>query len=107
MTADATDLVHVVTLAGQDYEDAVAAAEARGGCVDAVAEHLAQWDQGAEADEAARLWLDDMPALADLQRQPHQLHATRAGGLDYLVQINHQLGLYALYRPALTEEAAA
>lgn len=107
MTTADTRLVHVVTLTGQDYEDAVAAAEARGGSVDAVAEHLAQWDQGAETDEAALLWPDDMPTLTDLQHQRHQLHTARAGGLAYHLQIDHQLGLYALYRPALTQEVAA
>ena len=110
MTADTTGLVHVVTLTDQEYEAAVAAvaaADVQGGSVDAVAEHLAQWDQGTEADEAALLWPDGMPTLADLQRQRHQLHAARAGGLTYHLQIDHQFGLFALYRPALTQEATA
>ena len=106
MTTD-TRLVHIITLTGQDYDDAVQAAEAEGGSVDAVARHLAQWDHGAEADDAALLWPDDMPTRADLGRQRHQLHSARVGGLEYLVQIDHGLRMYALYRPTLTQEAAA
>ena len=34
------------------------------------------------------------------------LASARAGGLAYHLQIDHQLGLYALYRPALTQEVA-
>ncbi|QTP19093.1 hypothetical protein [Micrococcus luteus] len=106
MTTD-TRLVHVITLAGQDYDDAVQAAEAEGGSVDAVARHLAQWDYGTESDDAALLWPEDMPTRADLGRQRHQLHTARVRGLQYLVQIDHGLRMYALYRPTLTQEAAA
>lgn len=102
-----TRLVHVITLTGQDYDDTVQAAEAEGGSVDAVAQYLAQWDHGAEADDAALLWPEDMPTRADLGRQRHQLHIARVGGLEYLVQIDHGLCMYALYRPTLTQEAAA
>ncbi|QCP08426.1 hypothetical protein FDF08_10940 [Micrococcus luteus] len=105
MTTD-TRLVHIITLTGQDYDDAVRVAETEGGSVDAVARHLAQWDHGAEADDAALLWPEDMPTRADLGCQPHQLHAARVGGLGYLVQIDHGLRMYALYRPTLTQEAA-
>lgn len=106
MTAD-TRLVHVITLTGQDYDDAVQAAEAEGGSVDAVARHLAQWDYGTESDDAVLPWPEDMPTRADLGRQRHQPHTARVGGLEYLVQIDRGLCMYALYRPTLTQEAAA
>ena len=60
-----------------------------------------------EADDAALLWPDDMPTRADLGRQRHQLHSARVGGLEYLVQIDHGLRMYALYRPTLSAEEAA
>lgn len=104
---DTTRLVHVVTLTGQDYEAAVAAAEAAGGSVDAVAAHLARWDRGDEADDEAALWPHDMLTAADLGRLQHQLHRASAGGLDYWLLIDHQLRMYALYRAPLTEETAA
>lgn len=107
MSEPTTRLVHIVTLTGQDYDEAVQAAEAEGGSVDAVAEHLAQWDTGTETDQAALLWPHDMPTIQDLECQRHQLHTARAGGLTYHVQIDHGLRMYALYRPTLSAEEAA
>ncbi|WP_324701313.1 hypothetical protein [Micrococcus sp. HOU01] len=101
---DTVRLVRIVTATDQDYEVAVAEADAAGGSVDAVAAYLAQWDRGSEADDEAALWPEEMPTAAELGRLQHQLHCARAGGLDYWLLIDHQIGLYALYRAPLNRE---
>lgn len=99
--ADVQPLVHIVTATGEDFEAAVDAANSAGGSVDAVAAHHAQWDYGSETEQAVLLWPDGMPTMAILK---HQLHLAETGGLVYVLQLDHGLRHFALYRPTLTEE---
>lgn len=99
----ATDpLVCIVHLDGDDYEQAVDAANDQGGSVDAVAGYLAQWDYGRENDDAS--FVNGRTELADLENLPHQLHETEHGGLHYWLQIDHGLRFYALYRRPLDQK---
>lgn len=92
-------LVCVIFMQGQNYEDAVDAANALGGSTDAVVEHLAQWDYGKENDDAA--CVNGHIELVDLERQHHQLHEIDHGGLHYWLQLDHPAGIYGLYRRPL------
>lgn len=93
-------LVEIIHLDGSDYEDAVDAINDRGGSIKAAAEYLAGWDYGTENDNAAPL-TGDLTTREELERQPHMLHDVKVGGLDYIVQIDHMIGTYALYRAPL------
>lgn len=92
-------VVPIVTAWGDAYEAAVDAANDLGGSIDAVVEHLAQWDYGVETDDAAAV--NGHIQLAELEAWPHQLHEADHGGLHYWLVIDHHVGLYALYRRPL------
>src|SRR5699024_1898748 len=70
-------LVCVVFLQGQDYEDAVDAANNLGGSTEAVVAHLSQWDYGDENDAAAEV--NGYTERTDLERLRHQLHEVDHG----------------------------
>lgn len=93
-------LVCVVFLQGQDYNDAVDAANETGGSTEAVVKHLAQWDFGDETDGAATV--NGHTDLTELEHLPHQLHEVDHGGLHYWLQLDHRLGIYGLYRRPLS-----
>lgn len=99
-------LTHVVSLQGADYEAAVMAAEAMGGSVSAVVEYLARWDTGDEVDRDSAE-IGDSRLRSEVDALPHQVHEVTFGGLDYVLVIDHQVGLYALYRPQLEPSFAA
>lgn len=92
-------LVCVIFMQGQDYEDAVDAANEHGGSTEAVVTHLAQWDYGTENDGAAEV--NGHTELTELRRLPHQVHEVDHGGLHYWLQLDHHLGIYGLYRRPL------
>lgn len=98
-TTDPDILVCIVFMQGQDYEEAVDAANERGGSTDAVVAHLAQWDYGTENDGAAEV--NGHTRLKTLRHQIHQIHEVDHGGLHYWLQIDHHLGIYGLYRRPL------
>ncbi|MGP5099571.1 hypothetical protein CIK69_01830 [Brachybacterium alimentarium] len=90
-------LSHIITLTGDAYEQVVDEANAMGGSVDAVAAVLSAWDYGDETDAAAEL--DPYrPTASDLGKLSHQLHSAHVGHQHYWLLIDHQLGLYSLYR---------
>lgn len=93
-------LVCVIFLQGQNYEDAVDAAKVLGGSTEAVVQHLAGWDYGEETDGAASV--NGHTELIELENQPHQLHEVDHDGIHYWLQLDHQLGIYGLYRRPLT-----
>lgn len=99
-------LTRVVSLQGADYEAAVIAAEAMGGSVSAVVEHLARWDTGDEVDRDSAE-IGDSRLRSEVDALPHQVHDVAFGGLDYVLVVDHQVGLYALYRPQLEPRFAA
>lgn len=90
-------LGHIITLTGDAYEQVVDEANAMGGSVDAVAAVLSVWDYGDETDAAAELDPYD-PTASDLGKPSHQLHSAHVGHQHYWLLIDHQLGLYSLYR---------
>lgn len=92
-------LVLIVFMDGEDYENAVDAANDLGGSTEAVVEYLSQWDFGEEDDNAASI--TGYTDLADLEANRHQLHEVDHGGLHYWLQLDHALGIYALYRRPL------
>ncbi len=98
---DTQPLVHITTMQGQDYEDAVDAINDHGGSVDAAIEHLAQWDQGAETD-ADSVAYHGLYSLEQIRRLPHSLHEGVCGEIRYWLLIDHPLGLYSLYRAPLS-----
>lgn len=93
------DLVNIVHLSGDDYENAVDEANANGGSIEAVVAYLARWDYGRESDGAAQS--NGLTALAELERLPYQLHEVDLHGLHYWLQLDHGLRFYALYRRPL------
>jgi len=93
-------LICVIFIQSQEYEDAVDAANARGGSTEAVVKHLAQWDFGEETDGAASV--NGYTDLSELESLPHQLHEVDHGGLHYWLQLDHHLGIYGLYRRPLS-----
>ncbi len=99
-------LTRVVSLQGADYEAAVMAAEAMGGSTSAVVEHLARWDTGDEVDRDSAE-IGDSRLRSEVDALPHQVHEVAFGGLDYVLVIDHQIGLCALYRPQLEPRFAA
>ena len=99
-------LTRVVSLQGADYEAAVMAAEAMGGSTSAVVEHLARWDTGDEVDRDSAE-IGDSRLRSEVDALPHQVHEVAFGGLDYVLVVDHQVGLYALYRPQLEPRFAA
>ena len=99
-------LTHVVSLQGADYEAAVMAAEAMGGSTSAVVEYLARWDTGDEVDRDSA-GIGDSRLRSEIDALPHQVHEVAFGGLDYVLVIDHQIRLYALYRPQLEPRFAA
>jgi len=99
-------LTLVVSLQGTDYDAAVEAAEAMGGSTSAVVEHLARWDTGDEVDSASAE-VGSSRLRSEVDALPHQVHDVAFGGLDYVLVIDHQVGLYALYRPQLEPRFAA
>jgi uncharacterized protein YccT (UPF0319 family) len=101
-TAD--HLVCITFQQGQDYEDAVDAANEHGGSTEAVVAHLAQWDMGEETDAAG--FSNGLTGRSELERTSHQLHEVQHGGLQYWLVLDHQLGCYGLYRRPLDEAAA-
>lgn len=92
-----TPLIHIVIAQGDDYTTATAQIESAGGSVQAAAEYLAQWDNGVETDFAAEV-NGDIVTVGTVLGYDHQLHPARLGGIDYVVVIDHQMGLYSLYR---------
>jgi len=93
-------LVRIIDLEGDDYEQAVDAANDLGGSTAAVVEYLAHWDFGDENDNAAP-YNGCLTSLRALQACPHQLHQVTYDNLDYWLQIDHGLRFYALYRAPL------
>lgn len=96
---DQRALVCIVILTGDDYEQAVDAANDAGGSTQAVVEHLSQWDHGTENDQAAAVL--GTISLAQLRSWPHQVHEVTSGGLEFWLLIDHGLRMYALYREPL------
>lgn len=96
------ELVTIIHLSNDEYEAAVDAANDQGGSTEAVVAYLAQWDYGDENDGASSVM--GMRSLAETQRLPHQLHPVTYGGLEYWLQLDHQLRFYTLYRAALEDQ---
>lgn len=105
MTTDPL-LTLVVSLQGPDYDEAVEAAEALGGSTSAVVEHLSRWDTGDEVDRDSAQY-HSTRLRSEIDDLPHQVHEVTFGGLDYVLVIDHQLSLCALYRPQLEPRFAA
>lgn len=97
-----TELILVTHQSGDDYEEIVDAANAAGGSINAVVEHLARWDYGAETD-ADSASFHGTTTLAELQALAHQLHEGDHGGLHYWLLLDHHLRFYALYRQPLAD----
>ena len=95
-----TELILVTHQSEDDYEEAVDTANAAGGSIDAVIEHLSRWDYGAETD-ADSASFHGTTTEQDLMAMPHQLHEGDAGGMHYWLLLDHHLGFYALYRQPL------
>lgn len=96
------DLTLIISVDGDDYEEAVEAAEDNGGSTEAVVAHLAQWDYGSENDEASEIM--GSSTLDELEALPHQLHQVCHDELTYYLLIDHGLRFYALYRPGLHDQ---
>lgn len=100
MTEHETELIHIITVQDTEYEEAVDAANANGGSIDAVIEYLAQWDQGDETDADSSSYYGTR-LLSDLEKLSHSLYEGTHGGLRYWLLVDHPLGLYSLYRAPL------
>lgn len=100
-TPDQT-LVLVVHAHGHHYENAVDIADANGGRVDDVVKYLSAWDAGEETDGAAKYNGGQSLTFGQLLALPHQVHTTDTPE-GYILQLDHQLGFYALYRPPVSE----
>lgn len=92
-------LIHIVTLTGDDYEEAVDQGNDRGGSTEAVVSYLAQWDYGEETDEADEIL--GTRSREEIKALPHMKEVVLHGGLTYLLVFDHGLRFYSLYRPPL------
>lgn len=82
-------------------DDVAALENAAGNDTDRAIAYLAQWDYGAENDEAASvLGTQELSAIKALGHEPHQ-----RGGIEYWYHHDPFLGTYSLYRRPLNTGA--
>lgn len=84
-------VARLVTVSGDDYEEAVDAINDLGGSTTATVEYLLTQVKDSNFE------LGDYLLLRSLSTGPHQLHAAIHAGTTYWLQINHQKRLYALH----------
>lgn len=93
----AKPLITMISVIGEDYRDAAIAAEGNGGSITAVVGlgHLRT---------LAGNGIEGRTTLGHPAASNHQLHHVIWGHTHYWLQINHQRGLYALYRIQTPED---